>query len=273
MPGTMSKIIIFTDLHMLPEGGRIIGLDPFQRLKAGIDHVNAYHADADRVVITGDLAHHGDAESYRRLKSLIDTFIPPVAITIGNHDRREAFLETFRDVPTDPNGFVQQVVDLPDCRLVLLDTLFAPPYDYPESHKGLLCEKRLDWLDSVLSDTGGRPALLFMHHPPHATGFSGMDAIRLINEDDFYARIRRHGATVRHIFAGHVHRTISGSCRGVPFSVFKSPMHQQPMPFNTDDTSLSVDEPAAYGIALVTADGVLVHTEDYEIASRNAVVA
>lgn len=273
MTGHMSKIIIFTDLHMLPEGKRIIGLDPWQRLKAGIDHVNAWHADADRVVITGDLTHYGDAESYRRLKVLLDTLVPPLAITIGNHDRREVFLETFTDVPTDANGFVQQVVDLPDCRLVLLDTLFAPPYDYPESHKGRLCEQRLAWLDGVLSDTGGRPALLFMHHPPHATGFSGMDEIRLTNDDAFYALVLKHGATVRHIFAGHVHRTISGSNRGIAFSVFKSPVHQQPMPFNTDDTSLSVDEPAAYGIALVTADGVLVHTEDYEIASRHAVVA
>jgi hypothetical protein len=45
------------------------------------------------------------------------------------------------------------------------------------------------------------------------------------------------------------------------------------MPFDTADASLSVDEPAAYGIALVTGDGVLVHTEDYEIARRDAVGA
>ena len=72
------------------------------------------------------------------------------------------------------------------------------------------------------------------------------------------------------MFAGHVHRTISGSYRGLPFSVFKSPVHQQPMSFDSDDHSLSVDEPAAYGIVFLREQGVLVHTEDYEISTLEA---
>ncbi len=43
----MTKLILLTDLHMVPEGHRIIGLDPYQRLEAGIDHINRHHADAD----------------------------------------------------------------------------------------------------------------------------------------------------------------------------------------------------------------------------------
>lgn len=39
------------------------------------------------------------------------------------------------------------------------------------------------------------------------------------------------------------------------------------MPFAAEDTTLSVDEPGAYGIVLLRPDGVLVHTEDYEISS------
>jgi 3',5'-cyclic AMP phosphodiesterase CpdA len=268
----MTKLIILTDLHMVPEGQSIIGLDPFQRLAAGIGHVNRHHADADRVIVIGDLAHRADRPSYQRLKGLLDQLIPPLAITIGNHDHRETFLDVFQGVALDEDGFVQQVIDFADCRAVILDTLFAPPYDYPRSHAGFLCTKRLIWLDRQLETASGRPVLLFMHHPPHATGFSGMDLIRLINEVDFYDVVKRRG-NVLHIFAGHVHRTISGSSRGIPFSVFKSPVHQQPMPFDAPDASLAVDEPAAYGIAVMTDTGILVHTEDYEIAVREAVVA
>ena len=108
-----------------------------------------------------------------------------------------------------------------------------------------------------------------MHHPPHPTGFPGMDRIALRNGDEFHRLIRRHG-NVRHIVAGHVHRTVSGSFRGVPFSIFKSPVHQQPMDLRACDTSLSVDEPAAYGILLLTPDGVIAHTEDYELAGGSA---
>lgn len=268
----MTKLIVFTDLHMVPEGTTIIGLDPYQRLLAGIEHVNRHHADADRVIFTGDLTHRSDAASYARLRDLLSLLVPPAAITIGNHDHRDRFLETFAHVGTDEHGFVQQVIDFPDCRAVLLDTLFAPPYDYPLSHAGYLCERRLGWLDRTLGGAGGRPVLLFMHHPPHKTGFSGMDAIRLGNEDAFYDVVLRHG-NVRHIFTGHVHRTIGGSHRGIPFSIFKSPVHQQPMPFDTPDTSLSVDEPAAYGIVVVTEHGLQVHNEDYEIAGRDIAVA
>src|SRR5690606_27495239 len=138
----MTKLIIFTDLHMVPEGASIIGLDPYQRLLAGIDHVNRYHADADGVIVMGDLTHRADRPSYERLKTLLDRLVPPLAITIGNHDRRDIFLEVFADAVHDEDGFVQRVVDFPDCRAVLLDTLFAPPYDYPRSHAGFLCAKR-----------------------------------------------------------------------------------------------------------------------------------
>ncbi|OAP41203.1 metallophosphoesterase [Sinorhizobium glycinis] len=268
----MTKLIIFTDLHMVPEGTTIIGIDPYRRLANGIAHINRYHADAERVIFAGDLTHQADRVSYERLKDLLSGLVPPAAIMLGNHDRREVFLEVFPEAARDENGFVQQVIDFADCRAVLLDTLFAPPYDYPMSHAGHLCEKRLAWLDRQLGSAGDQPVLVFMHHPPHASGFAGIDMIRLINEEQFYGLVKRHG-NVRHIFAGHVHRTISGSSRGIPFSIFKSPVHQQPMPFDITDASLSVDEPAAYGIAVVTADGVLVHTEDYEIARRDAAEA
>jgi Icc protein len=175
-------------------------------------------------------------------------------------------------VTPDEDGFVQQAIDFDDCRVVLLDTLFAPPYDYPMSHAGYLCERRLAWLDRTLASANGLPVLLFMHHPPHKTGFSGMDAIRLGNEDAFYNLVLKHG-NVRHIFAGHVHRTIGGSHRGIPFSIFKSPVHQQPMPFDMPNASLSIDEPAAYGIVVVTEEGLQVHHEDYEIARREAEIA
>ena len=130
----------------------------------------------------------------------------------------------------------------------------------------------MEWLDRQLETAGDRPVLLFMHHPPHATGFSGMDQIRLINEVEFYDLVKKRG-NVLHIFAGHVHRTIGGSHRGIPFSIFKSTVHQQPMPFEAPNASLSVDEPGAYGIVVVTPEGLQVHNEDYEIARRDSDIA
>ena len=60
----------------------------------------------------------------------------------------------------------------------------------------------------------------------------------------FRSVLKSHG-NVRHIIAGHIHRTINGSVRGIPFSIFKSPVHQQPMTFDSEDASLSVAEPGS----------------------------
>lgn len=265
----MTKILVFTDIHILPEDRTIIGLDPFERFARGLRHAARMHPDADRLILTGDLTHHGDRISYERLKFALSGFSIPVSMTIGNHDERETFRAAFPEVAVDANGFVQEIIDFNDARCILLDTNIGLAKNHPDHSAGLLCERRLDWMDAALKGAEGKAVLIFMHHPPHDTGFRGMDAIKLMNGEAFYARLAGH-APVRHLFAGHVHRTIGGSHRGIPFSVFKSPLHQQPMPFEIDDTSSSVDEPGAYGIVVVTPDGLQVHTEDFDIAAEAA---
>jgi 3',5'-cyclic-AMP phosphodiesterase len=91
----------------------------------------------------------------------------------------------------------------------------------------------------------------------------------LPNDEAFYRVVARH-PQVRYIFSGHIHRTISGVVHGIPFAIFKSPVHQQPMTFDSLDGSLSVDEPGAYGIVFASPASVLVHTEDYDLSSAHA---
>ena len=65
-----------------------------------------------------------------------------------------------------------------------------------------------------------------------------------------------------------MHRTMSGHARGVPYTIFKSPCHQMPMLLGDADSSLSVDEPGAYGILLIHGDGITIHTEDVGLPSE-----
>lgn len=260
------KIIVLTDLHIVPEGETILGIDPAARLKAALRHIQQHHGDAHRVIITGDLTHYGDVASYQRLRRCLADISLPYLLLLGNHDDRTNFRSVFPEVPVDPNGYVQTTVDTGAWQLVTLDTLSAPTDGtMPEDDgSGRLCEQRLRWLDATLKAARDRHVLLFLHHPPHAVGFRGMDRIRLADEDALHAIVQRHG-NVRHMFAGHIHRTINGTARGIPFSIFKSPVHQQPMTLASDDTSLSVLEPAAYGIVLATANAILVHTDDFQL--------
>lgn len=255
----MPKILVMTDLHLTPGSQKIIGLDPLARLSAGIAHASRMHPDADRLVVMGDLTHYGDTASYAKLRAAFATVPWPVSYLLGNHDIRWKFRRDFPDCPTDPAGFVQSVVDLREVRLITLDTLDE---DAEIEHSGHLCQDRLSWLADRLTETD-QPCLIFMHHPPFKTGFPGMDTIRLLNDGAFRETVLR--GNVAHIFAGHVHRTIHGSVDGIPATIFKSTCHQMPMLLGADDTTVSVDEPGAYGIVLVDGGEIVVHFEDFTL--------
>ncbi len=260
----MAKLLVLTDLHSVEHGADIIGLDPYQRSKEVINHALTHHGDADHLIITGDLTHHGRVPQYQRLRDeLFADVSVPMTLLLGNHDRRDAFNEVFGQ-----SGFAQHAIDLGGTRLITLDTLDGPPYR-DGHHAGQLCDDRLAWLNAQLS--GADRAIIFMHHPPFNVGFDGMDDIKLANADTFFELIQKHG-NVAQLVCGHVHRTISGNARGIPFTIFKSPCHQMPMVLGEGVSSLSVDEPGAYGIILLKDDSIIVHSEDVFADTRQITV-
>lgn len=263
----MQKLLVFTDIHFTPHGETIIGLDPEARFAEGLAHAVERHPDAAHLLITGDLAHSGAVGEYERLQNALKDCPIPVHLMLGNHDDRQNFLHVFPDTPKTEAGFIQDVIDLGDhTRLILLDTLNE---NTPGRHNGRLCQNRLDWLTTALSDANERQVLLFMHHPPTRSGFPGMDAIGLLDVEAF-SEVLRNYSNVRQIIAGHVHRTIHGAFRcgilqQIPVTVFKSTCHQMPMNLIVEHSDLSVDEPGAYGILLVEKEEIVVHTEDFTL--------
>jgi 3',5'-cyclic AMP phosphodiesterase CpdA len=113
--------------------------------------------------------------------------------------------------PRDTNGFVQGWRDTPVDRLLFLDTLDET------SHHGQLCDRRLTWLRQTLAETpADRPIYLFMHQPPFAVGVHMMDRIALADAAALITVIKPNRARIRHLFFGHVHRPIAGSCSASP---------------------------------------------------------
>jgi 3',5'-cyclic AMP phosphodiesterase CpdA len=90
-----------------------------------------------------------------------------------------------------------------------------------------------------------------------------LDEVRLADADSFHAVLSRHG-NVRHIFAGHVHRLIAGSWRGIPVSTLRSTNHQTALDFS-QSWSLG-HEPPAYAVIFIDGDGVVVHFHDFPVA-------
>ena len=94
------KIIQITDTHLVPPGNLVNGVDPELQLRRTLDDVLARHADADLLVITGDLCNDGDPEAYALLREILSSVPFPIRLMLGNHDRRPAFVDAFPDHPS-----------------------------------------------------------------------------------------------------------------------------------------------------------------------------
>ena len=255
------KLIHFTDTHFVGPGEMLYGLDPRARLDACIADINANHADADLAVLTGDLTHFGDVASFENVRDALSALKVPLRVLLGNHDRNETFRRTFPDVPVDPHGNVQSVMDTAAGRLMFLDTTLAG------SHGGRYDAERLDWLEAQFRDSGDTPVFIFMHHPPLQLGIPSMDRIGLAQADAFAARLRPYLPRIRHVFFGHVHRPVSGSWQGVPFSTLRATNHQVRLDFHAAGGPPVSHEPPAYAVVLIDAANVVIHTHDFLDAS------
>lgn len=251
------KIVQISDIHI--NADPVIGADTVERFAACLAHVGARHADAAAIVISGDLTHHGQIRSYRKLREMLDAFPRETLLMIGNHDHRRTFLDIFPETAIDENGYVQYVREVGGHRLVFLDT------NLEGNHSGRLGPRRLAWLDARLAEaaTDEVPVLLFMHHNPVEIGVLATDILALVQRKEFAAILKRHRETVRHLFFGHCHMTVSGSIAGVPFSAPRSTSHPGWPEF---DGRLAYGhgpiEPS-YAVALVRPDSVVVHSIDF----------
>ena len=73
------KLIQVSDLHFVPPGTRLFGIDPRAHLAAAIEDINAQHADAELCLFTGDLADHGDPQAYAALAETLAGLRPEIA--------------------------------------------------------------------------------------------------------------------------------------------------------------------------------------------------
>jgi 3',5'-cyclic-AMP phosphodiesterase len=246
------KIIQVSDLHLTLPGGKLSGIDPLTRLEDCIADLNRHQADADLVVFSGDLTNDGEPEAYAALKERLADLAAPYRLMMGNHDDRAAFRAAFPQAAHE-DGFIHSSIDLPDGRIILLDTL------EPGHIEGRLCEARLAWLDGALA---GAPqgAFLFLHHPPFPIGIPSLDKWRLADAEALGEILLRH-ANVRHIFAGHVHRFAAGTWSGIPFVTVRSTAVQSALQL-TGPYKPSFEAPA-YAVILAEAGGVVAHLHEF----------
>ncbi|MDF1792832.1 MAG: metallophosphoesterase [Thalassobaculaceae bacterium] len=256
------KLIHISDIHIHDE--QIQGQHPIANFTACLAHVETHHRDADRVVISGDLTHHGRRRSYEQLREIVLASPLNPRLMIGNHDDRGVFRAVFPDVPVDANGYVQYAEDTAAGRFLYLDTV------EPGTHAGRYGADRQSWLAGELlrARADGTSVYIFMHHHPCPVGARSADMIGLIEGPSFRALLAEYRDVVRHVFFGHCHFILSGSVCGIPMSAPRSTNHPN-APDLVDRGAIAIGPLApSYNVVLIDDDSTVVHTIDFLLESQ-----
>jgi 3',5'-cyclic AMP phosphodiesterase CpdA len=208
-----------SDLHIKSPGQLAYGrVDTAAALARCVAALNAFAPRPDLVVISGDLADTPTTGEYEHLKRLLAPLELPFAVIPGNHDSREWMRDAFPQDDASSAGPLNRRVEASGLDLVLLDSsVHGKPH-------GELDAETLRWLEATLAASPGRPALLFLHHPPFKAGIWHMDRQNLLDAGEFAHIVRRH-PRVQLIAAGHVHRATLTMFAGVPATICPAPNH------------------------------------------------
>jgi len=248
-----------SDLHIDVPGQPILGrIDTAARLTQCIQQIAQLPVQPDLIVASGDLVNRGTIEEYRVLRERLAPLPMPLYLMPGNHDERAALRRAFPEHGYLPSGdTLHYSVEVEDLRLIMLDTVV------PGEDGGRLDAAQLDWLDKSMA---GRPCIIFMHHPPFATGVSYMDEIALNAADAarLAAVVSRH-RFVQRISCGHVHRAVSCAWNGTVAGVCPSSAFQYNMELRPDGLPLATDEQPAYQLHYWNGGVLATHTVQIEM--------
>jgi 3',5'-cyclic-AMP phosphodiesterase len=249
------KLILFSDPHMTT-GRAICGRSPAEWLRRAIAHAAEHHPDADACILLGDLVDSGTRAEYLALRDELSTLPFACRLMLGNHDDRDAFLDVFAPVETDQNGFLQTTQTFGRMSGIFLDTLS------PGESAGSLDGGRLEWLAARLGEASG-PCLIFLHHPPIATGMPAFEEIGLKNRVVFQRVIADHRQHVAALFFGHCHMSVAGTIAGVPAFGVRSLVCQS-LPNFRDRRFLNAPGlPPAYSVVLMDNGALTIHAVEF----------
>jgi len=253
------KLVIMSDIHLLPKGEVKRGLDTAPRFKAAIETVNTLHNDADLCIFAGDLTEKSDVGAYALFDEIRAGNNLPQRVMLGNHDDRNVYLEHAENPMLDENRFVEGYDDIKGHRILMLDS------SEPGKLRGGLCEKRLSWTAERLAEAKalGLKVILLLHHNPCALQMP-VDTYRLAEPEKLLQVLHESGADIIQVLAGHCHITSAGSWGGYPCATISGNQHRvEPFLRGRTGQQVCFETPAQY--AVIMSDGIdcAVHFQNY----------
>ncbi|MEI9806204.1 MAG: phosphodiesterase [Pseudolabrys sp.] len=209
-----------SDLHIKRPSELAYGrVDTAAALSRCIIELNRFSPRPDMVVISGDLADTPSSQEYDHLLALLAPLQISFVAIPGNHDDRALMRAALPNQGYASTGDALNLSrSVNDLDIVLVDS------SVPGASHGELDASTLIWLDTTLAASATRPALLFLHHPPFATGIGHMDVQNLRNAAELATVLGRH-KRARLVAAGHVHRAVLTIFTEIAATICPAPNH------------------------------------------------
>lgn len=174
----------------------------------------------DIVLLTGDIAEHGEEGEYVRVRELMPF---PVLSCPGNHDRRGPYRKVMLG-EEDAGGPVNRAYESSGVLMLMCDS------SIPGRDDGWLADETLAWAAARLAEKPGLPAFLAFHHPPVELGLSFPDSIRQFGEERLAALVEAHPQIVA-LLCGHAHSAAATTFAGRPLLVAPGVVSTSLLPF------------------------------------------
>lgn len=200
-----------SDLHIAASKDSVAG-DNFERFDQTLSHIQNLGKRPDLYIITGDVAEHGDEQSYRTFLERMGSLQTRWTYTLGNHDDPVAFARAASRV-SDDYRCDTPYLDLGNKAIICSQTNEAP------HHGGRFDQARADDLRDMLSRAKDKRILLAIHHPPIAIGLEWLDPEPSAQWVEQLAAVIASQDNVAAILCGHVHTAASGNFCGAPVAI------------------------------------------------------
>lgn len=188
--------------------------DSFDRLERALKWLQRIEPDA--LIVSGDLSDPPRRSVYEAVRKNLLGLGVPVQVVPGNVDDRDLLRNIFHQpgISTESGPFNSAGAVGGAVRLIGLDVTV------PGAHHGD-ATPILDWLRAELN-SGGPPALVFMHQHPFMSGIDGKDRNKCHGAEDLSLVLGTASDIVLGVTCGHVHRPMFTRFAGLPATMCPS---------------------------------------------------
>ncbi|MEV0700679.1 metallophosphoesterase [Saccharopolyspora sp. NPDC050389] len=176
-----------------------------------MDHLRALPRPVDALLVTGDIADHGEEAEYEEAAGMLAAPFP-VLMCPGNHDARPEYRKVL--LGGDSSGEpVNQVHHVAGTAILMCDSTI------PGRDEGRLDTQTLAWIATTLTELPQDVrALIAFHHPPAGLHHPFIDGILLEQPEELAAVLEAH-PQVAAVLTGHAHTAAASTFAGRPLLV------------------------------------------------------